>query len=39
VVEGVALGQEIVVNGQLGLSDGQPAEPLKAKPGQAVAER
>jgi HlyD family secretion protein len=39
VVEGVQVGEEIVVNGQLGLSDGQPAEPAKAKTDQTVAER
>jgi multidrug efflux system membrane fusion protein len=39
VVEGVRRGQQIVVNGQLGLSDGQPAEPQTGKPGRSVAER
>ncbi len=28
IVQGVRPGQQIVINGQLGLSDGQPAEPL-----------
>jgi hypothetical protein len=39
VVLGLHAGQTIVVNGQLGLSDGQPAEPLTGKPGRRVAER
>jgi multidrug efflux pump subunit AcrA (membrane-fusion protein) len=30
IVQGVQPGEPIVINGQLGLSDGQPAEPLKA---------
>jgi HlyD family secretion protein len=38
VVEGLRSGQSIVINGQLGLSDGQPAEPVTGK-NQAVAER
>jgi multidrug efflux pump subunit AcrA (membrane-fusion protein) len=29
IVQGVHTGEQIVINGQLGLSDGQPAEPLK----------
>jgi multidrug efflux pump subunit AcrA (membrane-fusion protein) len=29
IVQGVQSGEPIVINGQLGLSDGQPAEPLK----------
>jgi hypothetical protein len=43
IVQGVRPGQQIVINGQLGLSDGQPAEP--ATPGgggrkrRTVAER
>jgi HlyD family secretion protein len=37
VVLGLHAGQTIVVNGQLGLSDGQPAEPLTGKPGRRVA--
>jgi multidrug efflux pump subunit AcrA (membrane-fusion protein) len=28
IVQGVSRGEQIVINGQLGLSDGQPAEPL-----------
>jgi HlyD family secretion protein len=39
VVQGLHEGQQIVINGQLGLSDGQPAVPVTSKPGQAVAER
>ena len=39
VVQGVRSGEPIIVNGQLGLSDGQPAEPLTGKPGRTVAER
>jgi RND family efflux transporter MFP subunit len=39
VVQGVQIGEEIVVNGQLGLSDGQPAEPAKPKSDRTVAER
>jgi HlyD family secretion protein len=39
VVEGLHQGQPIVINGQLGLSDGQPADPVSAKPGPTVAER
>jgi multidrug efflux pump subunit AcrA (membrane-fusion protein) len=40
VVLGLHAGQMIVINGQLGLSDGQPAEPLTGKPGRrTVAER
>jgi RND family efflux transporter MFP subunit len=38
VVEGLHSGQSIVINGQLGLSDGQPAEPVSGK-SQTVAER
>jgi hypothetical protein len=29
IVQGVRSGEQIVINGQLGLSDGQPAEPLR----------
>ncbi len=41
VVQGLYPGEKVVVNGQLGLSDGQPAEPLngKGRPGRTVAER
>ena len=39
VVQGLHNGEQVVVNGQLGLSDGQPAEPLTGKSGQTVAER
>jgi hypothetical protein len=40
VVLGLHAGQTIIINGQLGLSDGQPAEPLTGKPGRrSVAER
>jgi hypothetical protein len=38
VVEGLHYGQAIVINGQLGLSDGQPAEPVTGK-NRTVAER
>ena len=38
VVEGLHNGEFVVVNGQLGLSDGQPAEPVNGKH-QTVAER
>jgi hypothetical protein len=38
VVEGLHNGESIVINGQLGLSDGQPAEPVTGK-SRAVAER
>lgn len=40
VVEGLKRGEVVLANGQLGLSDGQPAEPAKGKPGgtQSVAE-
>ena len=39
VVQGLQAGQKIIANGQLGLSDGQPAQPLTGKPARAVAER
>ena len=42
VVLGLRNGQKIVLNGQLGLTDGQPAEPAGSKParrGRTVAER
>lgn len=41
VVLGVRNGQKVVLNGQLGLTDGQPAEPAGSKPrrGRTVAER
>jgi multidrug efflux pump subunit AcrA (membrane-fusion protein) len=39
VVLGLRKGQFVVVNGQLGLTDGQPAVPLTGKPGRTVAER
>ena len=39
VVLGLHAGQTIIINGQLGLSDGQPAEPLTGRPGRTVAER
>jgi multidrug efflux pump subunit AcrA (membrane-fusion protein) len=38
IVQGVASGQKIIANGQLGLSDGQEATPLTAKT-RTVAER
>jgi RND family efflux transporter MFP subunit len=38
VVEGLHRGQAVVVNGQLGLADGQPAEPVDGKR-RTVAER
>lgn len=36
VVTGLQLGQKVIINGQLGLSDGQPVEPIA---GRNVAER
>ncbi len=39
VVLGLSAGQQIIANGQLGLSDGQQAEPLPRKSPSAVAER
>ena len=39
VVEGLHVGEMVVINGQLGLVDGQPAVPLTGKPGRTVAER
>jgi RND family efflux transporter MFP subunit len=39
VVRGLDPGQRIIANGQLGLSDGQQAEPLTHRPPNAVAER
>lgn len=43
VVEGLRDGEPVVINGQLGLSDGQPAEPAKSGAGKTgqktVAER
>jgi len=38
VVEGLHDGQSVVINGQLGLSDGQPAQPVSGKI-RTVAER
>jgi multidrug efflux pump subunit AcrA (membrane-fusion protein) len=38
VVQGLHDGQSVVINGQLGLSDGQPAEPVTGK-SRTVAER
>lgn len=38
VVEGLRKGEPVVINGQLGLNDGQPAEPVSGK-SQTVAER
>jgi multidrug efflux pump subunit AcrA (membrane-fusion protein) len=39
VVRGLNPGQQIISNGQLGLSDGQSAQPLKPKTNRTVAER
>ena len=39
IVRGIDAGQRIIANGQLGLSDGQEAQPLKPKAARAVAER
>jgi len=39
IVRGLDPGQQIIANGQLGLSDGQLAEPLKPKAARTVAER
>lgn len=42
IVQGLHRGEQIVVNGQLGLSDGQPASPVsggKGRPNRTVAER
>ena len=44
VVQGISSGQQLIANGQLGLADGQPAEPdtgnkNKRGPGNRVAER
>jgi HlyD family secretion protein len=40
IVQGVRPGEQIVINGQLGLSDGQPAEPLVGgRKHRTVAER
>ena len=41
VVQGLHPGEKVVINGQLGLSDGQPAEPVtgKGRPNRTVAER
>jgi HlyD family secretion protein len=39
VVQGLHNGQPVVINGQLGLSDGQPAEPVSGARRRTVAER
>jgi hypothetical protein len=39
IVRGLDAGQQIIANGQLGLSDGQSAQPLKPKSTRTVAER
>lgn len=39
VVQGLHKGEMVVINGQLGLTDGQPAVPLMGKSGRTVAER
>jgi multidrug efflux pump subunit AcrA (membrane-fusion protein) len=39
IVRGLDAGQQIIANGQLGLSDGQAASPLKPKANRTVAER
>jgi len=39
VVEGLRAGEQIVVNGQLGMIDGQPAEPVTGTPGRGRSRR
>lgn len=40
IVQGISVGQSVIANGQLGLADGQSAEPVKqSKKSPAVAER